>query len=79
MEHTHSNQVLNPRLLVVFKRKGKKIISMLMNAHQLRTTDSDNLIRIVKRAMRNSQHFILKQDNPGGHFHNLIKDDDILL
>ena len=79
MEHTHSNQVLNPRLLVVFKRKGKKVISMILNAHQLRNTDSDRLTTLMKRAMRNSKHFILKQDNPGGHFHDLIERDEILV
>lgn len=79
IEHTHSNQVLNPRLLVVYKRKGKKIISMLLNAHQLRNSNSDRIFSVIRRAMRNSKHFILKQDNPGGHFHEIIKHDQILV
>jgi hypothetical protein len=78
IEHTQSNQVINPRLLSVQKKNNKKLVSMLMNADQLRTSDIQNLTRIFQRGMARSRHFILKQDSSGGRFHERISQDSLL-
>ena len=79
VEHTQSNQIVNPRLLNVQKRGKKKVLSMMLDANQLRTGDDDYIANVFRNGMKRSMHFILKQDNVGGIFHDRISNDDILL
>ena len=79
IEHTRANDIINPRLLYTYKQKGKKILSMIFNAQQLRTSSTENLKRAIQKALRRSRHFILKQDNPGGTFHNVLREDNVLI
>ena len=79
IEHTRANDIINPRLLYTYKQKGKKILSMIFNAQQLRTNSTENLKRVIQKALRRSRHFILKQDNPGGTFHNVLREDNVLI
>jgi hypothetical protein len=78
IEHAQSNQVVNPRLLSVQQKGNKKLLSMMLNADQLRTSDIQNLTRIFQRGMARSLHFILKQDSSGGRFHERISQDMLL-
>ena len=79
IEHTRSNDIINPRLLYTYKLKGKKILSMIFNAQQLRTSSTENLKRVIQKALRRSRHFLLKQDNPGGVFHKVLQEDNVLI
>jgi hypothetical protein len=79
IEHAQSNQVINPRLLNVQTRGGKKILSMMLNANQLRTGTADHIASIFRRGLKRSQHFILKQDNRGGVLHDRVSNDDVLM
>ena len=79
IEHTRANDNINPRLLYTYQQKGKKILSMIYNAQQLRTSTTVNLKRVIQKALRRSRHFILKQDNPGGVFHTVLQEDNVLI
>jgi hypothetical protein len=78
IEHAQSNQVVNPRLLSVQQKGNKKLLSMMLNADQLRTSDIRNLTRIFQKGMARSRHFILKQDSSGGLMHDRISQDNLL-
>jgi hypothetical protein len=79
VEHAQSNQVINPRLLNVQQRGTKKILSMMLNAHQLRTSTTDRLKDVFRKGMKKSRHFLIKQDSPGGVFHDRIENDELLV
>ena len=66
LEHVRANDVLNPRLLRFMKRGGKRVLSMLMNQNQLRTSTDAQLKRVLIKAIRTSDHIVLKQANHGG-------------
>jgi len=79
IEHAHSNQVLNPRLFNVQTRGGKRILSKMIGSDEFQTADSDYISRVFRKGMKLSKHFILKQDNVGGIFHDRVSNDDLLL
>ena len=79
IEHAQSNQVIKPRLLNVQTRGGKKILSMMLDANQLRTGTADSIEEIFRRGLRRSKHFILKQDSAGGVLHNRVSNDNVLM
>ena len=77
-EHANSNDVLNIRLLRYIKRGNQQILSMLLNAHQLRTITAENLQRILNKAVRGSNHLLLKQDNSHGPLFDRLESDSLL-
>lgn len=77
-EHSRSNDVLNIRLLRWVKRGRHKVLSLLLNANQLRNITDDNLQRILQKAIRGSNHLILKQDNSHGPMFERLESDTLL-
>ena len=77
-EHANSNDVLNIRLLRYIKRGGQKVLSMLLNTNQLRTITDDGLIKILQKAVKGSNHLLLKSDNSGGPLFDRLESDTLL-
>lgn len=78
LEHARSNDVLNVRLLRYIKRGNKRILSMLLNQDQMRTITNDNLERILHKAIKGSNHLVIKQANSGGPIFDRLINDSFL-